>query len=416
MPHTGPVNSFVRVALALAAAIPACGRSTGNDPLVTRHDPQATTAATPLAIVGVRVVPMTTNTVLENQTVLVRDGVVTAVGSTATIEVPLGATVIDGAGRYLMPALIDMHVHMLAQDLPTYVSSGITTVRNMWGHSAIKTLQDEVRTGGRVGPTIISASQGIDGPPPQWPATVLLTDPKLAREVVRTQAQAGWPYLKVYTRLTTEVFDSVVVAAKDAGMIPIGHVPMDVDVRHAIAMGLKSIEHLTGYDRAVSRTGRFGTYGWADADPSRYPALVEATVAAGVWNCPTLAIFSELAKQQSPAERDAMLRNRRAFVRALSQAGAKLLVGTDAGIDVVAPGTSIHDELREFVAAGLTPFEALRGATTSAAEFLNRADLGRVAVGARADLLLLEANPLSNIENAERIDGVVLGGAWRPSP
>ena len=415
MPQTNSLTAVVRVALALAAVLLACGRSTGNDPVVIPHDPLATTAATPLAIVGVRVIPMTTNTVLDNQTVLVRDGVITAVGPAPTIEVPAGSTVIDGAGRYLMPALIDMHVHMLAQDLPTYLSSGIGTVRNMWGHSAIKTMQDEIRTGTRIGPTIISASQGIDGPPAQWPATVLLTDPKLARDIVRTQAQAGWPYLKVYTRLTTEVFDSVVVAATDAGMIPIGHVPMDVDVRHAIAMGMKSIEHLTGYDRVVSRTGRFGTYGWADADPSRYPALVAATVAGGVWNCPTLAIFSELAKQQSSAEREAMLRNRRAFVRALSQAGAKLLVGTDAGIDVVAPGTSIHDELREFVAAGLTPYDALRGATTSAAEFLGRVDLGRVAVGARADLLLLEANPLASIDNARRIDGVVLAGAWRPN-
>jgi imidazolonepropionase-like amidohydrolase len=406
---------ILRVALAIIAAFPACGRSTGNDPVLHPNDPQATTAATPLAIVGVRVVPMTTNTVLDNQTVLVRDGVIAAIGASSTIEVPAGATVIEGAGRYVMPALIDMHVHMLAQDLTTYLSSGIGTVRNMWGHSAIKSMQDDIRAGTRVGPTIISASQGIDAPPAQWPATVLLTDPRLARDVVRTQAQAGWPYLKVYTRLTTEVFDSVVVAAREAGMIPIGHVPLAVDVQHAIAMGMKSIEHLTGYDRAVSRTGRFGTYGWADADPARYPALVAATVAAGVWNCPTLAIYSELSKSQPAAERDAMLRNRRAFVRALSQAGGKLLVGTDAGIDIVAPGTSIHDELREFVAAGLTPFDALRGATTSAAEFLNRPELGRVTLGARADLLLLEANPLSNIENARRIDGVVLGGAWRPN-
>jgi imidazolonepropionase-like amidohydrolase len=357
---------------------------------------------------------MTSNIVIENQTILVRDGVVTALGSASTVDVPQGSTVIEGGGRYVMPALIDMHVHMLTQDLTTYVSNGIGTVRNMWGHVGITTMEREVRTGLRVGPTIISASQGIDAPPAQWPATILLTDPKLARDVVREQAQAGWPYLKVYTRLSNEVFDSVMVAARDLGIIPIGHVPTNVDVLHAISMGMKSIEHLGGYDRAVSRTGQGGTFGWANADPARYPPLVAATVAAGVWNCPTLAIYSELAKQQSQAEREAMLRNRRAFVRALAQAGGKLLLGTDSGIDVVAPGTSIHDELQEFVAAGLTPFEALRAGTTGAAEFLGRPELGRVSVGARADLLLLEANPLSSVANARRIDGVVLGGAWRP--
>ncbi len=134
-----------------------------------------------------------------------------------------------------------------------------------------------------------------------------------------------------------------------------------------------------------------------------------------MWNCPTLAIFDELAKQHTAAERAAIVRNRGLFVRELSRAGARILLGTDAGIDVVAPGESVHDELREMVAAGLTPFDALRAGTTSAAEFLGRPDLGRVAVGARADLLLLEGNPLADVANAHRMDGVVLRGAWRPA-
>jgi imidazolonepropionase-like amidohydrolase len=416
MPPFAPFSSMIRVALAVLAAFPACGPSTGSEPVVTLNDPPATTAATPLAIVGVRVIAMTANAVLDNQTVLVRDGVIVAIGSTPTVDVPAGSTVIDGAGRYVMPALIDMHVHLSSsQDLEQYVSSGIGTVRNMWGHGSITGWQRDIAAGTRVGPTIISASPGVDAPPAQWPGTLLVTDARQVRAIVKAQADAGWPYLKVYTRLTAEMFDSVMVAARDAGIPALGHVPLSVDIRHALESGMKSVEHFTGYDRAVSRTGRSGTFGWSDADPARYPPLVAATVSAGVWNCPTLAIYAELSKQHTSAEREAIITNRRAFVRALSQAGAKLLVGTDAGIDVVAPGTSIHDELREFVAAGLTPFDALRAATTSAADFLGRPDLGRVAAGARADLLLLEANPLSDIANAKRIDGVVLGGAWLPN-
>jgi imidazolonepropionase-like amidohydrolase len=249
--------------------------------------------------------------------------------------------------------------------------------------------------------------------PPQWPGTLLVSDLADVRSIVRAQKDAGWPYLKVYTRLSREAFDSVMIAARSVGIPALGHVPLDVDVSHAIDMGMRSIEHLTGYDRAVSRSGRGGTFGWVDADPSRFAALATRSAQAGVWNCPTLAIYAELAKQHSAADREAIVRNRRLFVRALADAGAKILLGTDAGIDVVAPGTSLHDELRELVAAGLTPFDALRAGTTSAAEFLGMPDAGRIAVGARADLVLLRANPLADVRNASRIDGVVSHGGWR---
>jgi len=356
---------------------------------------------------------MTSSEVLDNQTVVVRGGVIEATGPAATVSVPAGAVVVEGRGWYLMPALVDMHVHLAAGDLDAYVTAGVGTVRNMWGHAAVAALQRDVESGARTGPTIASASPGVDGTPPQWPGTLVTTDAAAARRVVDTQVAAGWRWLKVYTRLTTSVFDSVMAAARSAGIPAVGHVPLDVDVMHAIAEGMKSIEHLTGYDRAVSLTRRSGTWGWSDADPSRFAALAEATARAGVWNCPTLAIYVELAKQHPEAEREAIVRNRRLFVRELARAGAPILLGTDAGIDVVAPGTSVHDELRELVAAGLTPYDALRAGTTSAAEFLGRADLGRVAVGARADLLLVGGNPLADVRNARLIDGMVLGGAWR---
>ncbi len=148
-----------------------------------------------------------------------------------------------------MPALIDMHVHLSSADLDAYVNAGIGTVRNMWGFASIATMQRDIEAGARVGPTIISASPGLDGPPAQWPGTLLITDAREARALVRAQADAGWPYLKVYTRLTPEVFDSVMVAARSFGITPIGHVPFEVDVLHAMDAGMKSIEHFTGYDR-----------------------------------------------------------------------------------------------------------------------------------------------------------------------
>ena len=389
----------------------ACGGSLGSEPLPDPRDPAATTRSTPLAIVGVRVVAMTSSTALEDQTIVVRDGVIASIGPSSTAQLPADAVVIHGDNRYVMPALIDMHAHLASADLDAYLDAGIGTVRNMWGHAAIATMQREIAAGTRSGPTIVSASPGVDASPPQWPGTLLVTNAAQAREIVRAQAAAGWPYLKVYTRLSREMFDSVMVAARSVGIPALGHVPLDVG--HAIDEGMKSIEHLTGYGRAVSRTGRAGTWGWVDADVSRFASLAERSARAGVWNCPTLAIYTELAKQHSAAERELIVRNRRQFVRELSRAGGRILLGTDAGIDVVAPGTSIHEELRELVASGLSPFDALRAGTTSAAEFLGLPDVGRVVVGARADLLVLRGNPLVDVQQARRIDGIVTHGAWR---
>ncbi|MDF2774595.1 MAG: amidohydrolase, partial [Geminicoccaceae bacterium] len=328
---------------------------------------------------------------------------------------PEGAVVVEGSGRYIMPALIDMHVHLRSGELDAYVTAGVGTVRNMWGFSVLPAWMRDIEAGARSGPRVVSASPGLDGTPPQWPETVIVTDPNAAREAVLAQVDAGWAYLKSYARLSPEVFDSIMTVARSAGLPVVGHVPLAVDVRHAIDEGMRSIEHFTGYDRAVSRTGRGGTFGWVDAEASRFGSLIGITVQAGVWNCPTLTIYSTLARQQhSAADANRIIANRRRFVLELARAGAGLLVGTDAGIDVVAAGTSIHDELEEFVAAGLSPFQALEGATTNAAKFLGREDIGRAAVGAQADLLLLRRNPLADIRVTREIDGVVLRGAWRP--
>jgi len=399
-----------RLAALTACACAASGISRPNDP-------PATTIATPLAIVDVQVVPMRSAGVAAHQTVLIRDGRIEWVGPVGARTPTPDATVIEGGGRFLMPALIDMHVHVRAAELELYLANGIATVRNMWGFPEVARWAGEIASGTRPGPTIFSASQGLDGTPAQWPLTVLVTQPERARAAVQGQRDAGWSWLKVYTRLTPAAFDSVMAAARDLGMIPIGHVPQAIDIRTALAAGMKSIEHLTGYDRAVSRSGNAGTWGWIDTDPSRYAELVAASVAAGVWNCPTLAIFSELARRQhSPGERDAMLRNRRTFVKQLADAGAPLLLGTDAGIDIVPAGTAIHDELAELVAAGLTPYQALRAGTSEAARFLGRSDLGVIAVGAEASLILVRGNPLVDVASLRSLDGVVIRGAWRPAP
>ena len=365
-----------------------------------------------LAIVDVNVVPMDRNVVLRHQTVIVENGRVVQVGPARAVRVPGGGRTVDGNGRYLLPGLIDMHVHLRRADLPRYLESGITAVRNMWGHDEIRQLQRDIAAGTIRGPAIFSASPGLDGTPPQWPGTVEVLDSASAGDAVRAQVVAGWTWIKVYTQLTPPAYHAIMAAARAAGIPVVGHVPLRVDVHDALASGQRSIEHLTGYDRAVSRTGRSGTWGWSDADTSRYPGLVAATVAAGTWNCPTLAIFIKLSGQHPADERARLVERRRQFVRALSAAGAHLLAGTDAGIEIVAPGTSLHDELAELVAAGLTPYQALRAATVDAAAFLGRPELGTIRTGGAADLLLVTGNPLEDVGRAAKIEGMVLHGEW----
>ncbi|HEX6643385.1 MAG TPA: amidohydrolase family protein [Gemmatimonadales bacterium] len=363
-----------------------------------------------IAITDVAVVSMLSDRAVEGQTVLVEGGRIRAVGSAARVRIPNGARRIDGRGAWLMPALTDMHVHLRPSDVPAYLANGIGTVRNMWGHDAIVRMRRAADSLG--GLRIHSASAGLDGTPPQWPGTVLVTAPESAAAAVRGQAEspAGWEYIKVYSRLSPAAFDAIMREIRARRLVAVGHVPLAVDVRHALASGMRSVEHLTGYDRAVSVARQGGTWAWTDADTTRFAALVELTRRTGAWNCPTLAIYRRLAAGQGPAHEAAATRSRRHFVRLLHAAGAPVVAGSDAGIDVVPAGTSLHDELAELVAAGLSPYEALRAATVLPARFFGDSAAGTIREGANADLLLLEGNPLDDVANARRIRTMILRG------
>ena len=397
--------------LIAAASIAACASSsTGVVP--NFGDPATIPATSAIAISNVHVVSMVNDRRTDDQTVVVRDGRIASIEPAASATIPPDAMVIDGRGRVLMPALIDMHVHLRRAELASYLKTGVTTVRNMWGHPEIATYRRGIEDGTLNGPTIHSLSNGFDANPPQWPYTRLVLDAREADDAVDAAIADGWTTIKVYQRLSLEVYDSIVAATRKRGIAFAGHVPTAVTVEHAIDAGQRSIEHLGGYDRAVTRRGGGGTFAWVDVDPARFGALAQRTYQAGTWNCPTLAIFARIAEQQhSPAERAAILTNRRRLVYELARTGARLIAGTDAGIDVVY-ANAIHDELREFVAAGLTPYRALRAATIDAAEYLSVPGLGTVTVGAPAELLLLDGDPLASIDNTRRLRGLVVRGTW----
>jgi predicted amidohydrolase YtcJ len=280
------------------------------------------------------------------------------------------------------------------------LASGITTIRNMdWayampndGDAIVKDRTDFVlrmraraASGELLSPRIYTAGRWMNATQlsligPRWNI-----DPRDVSARISMYQHAGFDFVKPYYE-TKEIFDSVASAAKRAGLPLAGHVPPTIPVEQVLPM-MKSIEHLTGY---IS----------APPDSASIRALAVATQRAGVWNCPTQAHM--IGHALGDANR------RRQIVKALQDAGAGLLLGTDSPL-----GPEIHNELQALVASGLTPYEALSTGTRNVAMYFGTLDeTGTIAVGKRADLVLLRGNPLEDVRNTISPDGVMIGGRW----
>ncbi len=376
--------------------------------------PRAARRDAAFAIMHANVIPMDSERVLRDHTIVVTGNRIAAVAPDGAIALPEGTPMIDAGGAYVTPGLIDSHVHIRRSELDDYVHAGITSVRNMWGYQALPATMRLIEDGTLLGPTIYSASQGIDASPGVWPETQFVDEPSQADAVVAAQVAAGWRFLKVYNSLSLESYDAIVASAQARGIRFAGHVSNQVPIEHALDSGQASIEHLRGYDFALQRNPG-GAAAWANVDVSLLPALAAHTAAAGTWNCPTIAVFDVLLRNVDAPTRERAIANRAAVIQGLHQAGARLLAGTDSGIDLAVPGASIHVELAGLVAAGLSPYEALRAATSGGAEFLEAAaEIGTIAAGRRADLLLVESNPLEDLAALRSIRTVILRGSWIP--
>lgn len=407
-----------------------------------------------LAIVGATVLPMDREGSLPDTTVLIDGERIVAVGPAAELGVPEGVQVIDGHGRFLMPGLVDMHVHCWFEtDLTLFVANGVTTIRNMFGSPLHVGWRDEIAAGRKFGPSLVTAGPIVDGDPPVWPGSRTAMTPESARAAVDENVAGRFDFVKVYVGVPADAYAELMTAARAAGQDVCGHVPRAVGLRAVLSAGQHTIEHLDGFEVALApqesdNPSAFGKLllNWTTADLTRLPPLVEAARAAGTYQCPTLLVLQkvlgpddlerELARPElrfmppmmlgmwkGRAEQGARAAElarggdaaRMATVRALAAAGVPILLGTDMGNPWVMAGWGVHEELANLVAAGLSPWAALRAATRTPAECLHATgEFGTVAPGLRADLLLLEADPTRDIAAAGRRVGVVLRGAWHP--
>ena len=416
-----------------------------------------------VAFVDVNVVPMDSERVIAHQTVVTSGGRIATIGPAKGAKIPHGALIVAGHDRYLMPGLTDMHAHF---SRPAYggsevlsnsaeygsdnvrfglllVANGITTVRCTYGDTAILSLARDTEAGRAFGPRILSTGPIIDGLPAMWANTRAIASPAEGRRVVREDKAAGYLAVKVYSQLSDSVYRAVIDEAAAQHIEVVGHAPWSVGLLGALAARQRTIEHLDSFLDALQPPGKLDSAKWADevrnADTTKLPEIARKVAESGSWIDPTVVVDMELpidsnfAWEKSLIPPGVMRRMSAGYptwgadtistrrqvaldvqiVRALHAAGAKLLLGTDFSKPTVLAGFSTHDELHYLVEAGLSPYEALLAGTRSAAEAMEQErDFGIIAPGMRADLLLLSANPLSDVRNASKRVGVLLHGRW----
>lgn len=414
-----------------------------------------------LWIRDVHVLPMTSDTLLRDRTVRIVDGTIDAILAAAEAA-PTGGTVVAGEGRYLMPGLVDFHVHLRHEtELVSYLAHGVTTVVNMRGLPEIVEWRRLVAEGDLPGPRIITSGPLIDGDPPIWdpPGTTVVRTEAEGRSAVREQARQGYQLIKTYNQLDPGVLRAIVDEARVHGLAVVGHIPRNPDrataLQKALDAGMAMIAHaeeifftyLGGASDAALRSGS------PAADPERIQAAAEMVAEAGAAVTPTLSFIAmtdrmlddldavldhpestylsagvrEMWEQANPTRRpdlDAFSAREavkwpamRALTLELHRRGVPLLLGTDASAPGMHPGASAILELEELMAGGLDPHAALAAGTRVPGEFLARhvrgtRPVGTIEPGHAADLVLVDGDPRQDFGVLRDPAGVLAAGRW----
>ena len=435
-----------------------------------------------LAITHVTVIDATGAPPQSDMTVLISDERVIRIGASSATAIPVGAQIVDATGKFLIPGLADMHVHLTGSGeptgsrefiLPLLLANGITTVRDMGGKvEYLSQLRREIESGKRLGPRIFFPGPYLDGDPPGFQPSIVVKSPAEARNAVDQLKKEGVDFIKVQSMLGRDAYFAIAEESKKQGMRFVGHVPESVSALEASEAGQASIEHLTGILLACSsreeelRRRRFAPQplnapiaqlhanerAWRrdlldSYSDARAAALFDAFMKNGTWQVPTFPTLVQLgfvtpktnrlqdtrmryvpqnarkiwnqgvsAQLQGYTDEDFALREEivtryLAIVGKMEVAGVRIMAGTDMAAPNVFPGSSLHEELAYLVQAGLTPMQALQAATKNPAEFLGKLPAqGTIVQGKIADLVLLDADPLADIKNTQRINAMILRG------
>jgi imidazolonepropionase-like amidohydrolase len=409
-----------------------------------------------IAVEAVTVIPADRERVIPDQTVLVRDGRITEMGPSIRARVPAGAQRIDGRHRFLMPGLVEMHAHLpdekSTEDIPLlysklFLCNGVTTVRALRGAPNQLSLRDRIERGELLGPRLVVYGPGM--------LAENTPTPEAGVRQVRAEKAAGYDGVKIIEGLDPPTYRAILRAARQLGLPVAGHVPDSVGLASALAAGQRSIEHLDGFIEALagdapppdaSQVAPFRVVTPAildQVDESRLPGLVAATIRARAFVVPTLVsqrvLFGDLtlaaaglqylpprmvdgwaadqarwdANPRPPAQVSRLTSLRNRVVAAIAGAGGQVMLGSDASRRWSVPGFSLRREVEALAAAGMTPWQLVQAATATPARYFGwQGRVGTVAVGRRADLLLVDGNPLEDAANMFRQSGVMAKGRW----
>jgi len=400
-------------------------------------------------ITNVNVVDVNTGKILKNKTVAIDKNRISAIydkkiaGSDSTI-------VIDGKGKYLIPGLWDMHAHYkLGHDYldPLLIANGITGLREMWYDTPeFVKIPQKTQTEGLVSPDVYLSGDLIDGNPPNFQGSLVVTTPKEAVDAVQTQIDKKVDFIKVYSNLSEECFLAIAKEANKRNIPFTGHIPNRVSIYTAIETGMASSEHLYGLLNACSSVDTSNEALICTFSESRFDSLCTVLAKSSMWICPTLTVnrsmsslndslfindnriaylpefilemWNQMMKPYTKGEIDKFANTTRVrylfelrLIGKMNEKGVKFLAGTDCPNPYVFPGFSLHDELSLMVKGGMPALDVLKSATINPAIFMNKtADFGTVEIGKIASLILLNKNPLENIENTKTIETVIVRG------
>lgn len=397
--------------------------------------------------------------VIPNAVLIVAGGHIEALGPADEVAVPRGAEVHEATGQWIIPGLIDAHVHAERWTLGGFLAYGVTSVRDMGGvQDSVIFLRDDVAAGTANGPRLYVSGAMIDGPPAVWPGATTVRTPSDARRAVGNRVLIGATQVKAYTKLDRRLLEPLVEEARSLEMPVATHLGL-VDAVSAARMGVRSIEHLSGIPEAALanpsalraahaeffRGWNAFERAWGQLDSARLQGVATELAATGVALVPTLALHDawghlddaayaqaldvsgmpagavnawnvpDLVRRAGITAADfaAFQRGRPAqdlFVRLFHRAGGLLAAGSDSPNQLLPPGSSLHRELEFLVRAGLTPEQALMTATRDAARLLDADSIGVLRVGSVADFVVLRADPRADIANLGGIVEVVAAG------
>jgi imidazolonepropionase-like amidohydrolase len=418
--------------------------------------PLPAVAQTPIAFTHVSIVDARSAKPRANQTVIVTGDRITASGPASTTTVPAGARVIDASGKFMIPGLWDMHVHTTVIDgrmlLGLYVANGVTGVRDMAGDwDTLKTWRSEITAKRLVGPRLVVSGPYLEGGDVPIPH-ILTRTPAEGRAGVDSLVKLGVDFIKVHGQLTPETYFAIARRARERRIAFAGHVSRAVGSEAASDSGQRSIEHLLAVPvpctpaESIALAPRYSVQGAVGRCSSQSLAPLYAKfVRNNTWMTPTFTAAVEVAgwpkrgvpgdslahylpeslkkyvaelfpmPDSIPPNADsvgrAMLEKRLRQVADMHRAGVRIMTGTDAPLRNSPPGFGLHEELVLLVRGGMSPFDALKSATYEPARYFEALDtLGTVEEGRLADLVLLDANPLSDIRNTRKISVVVANG------